>query len=486
MELEQLDYKAEKTNTNNTKLSDAEKESIIDFQDICKECKEAFEMSNESLLLQSSEKFEEAAGNNKIYPNDFIDDVALIEDTLTYLNSFRNSDFMRNILKGLLHIFECCDYASLKFISFCPSDLLLAAFNDQSAEVAKVAFQVLQTLCRYKEGIDFVIHSDIIKYCFDTIYELLEIIDKDERHISVEKDSTICLLNTFAEIVKEFPLGTDENIQNFLNIVHLCFESQHFRSFIEPGVKILGYLLHKQFYKPVIDSGLFKQVMDFLFDPSLRPSYLYCLKLATYFTSFPPDTELIYDEYYSSLEQIPLHLLIYQFMIFDEKDFAQEYLTIFLNIVIISSDYLQIFIDFTKDEEQDRKLTFLDFLKTLIDWMGKGNLEIRKSAYWLVWNMLYIGTRSQRLIIFNSGIFDYLEDSIDFDDTHFIIKVVIASIKRMIKSFRQLGIEFSEPFEQYVLKMREFVKDLYYNDNPKISDESLAFFKEYYPELRLQ
>lgn len=524
MELIKLDFKTD-NDKNRRGLSEKEKKSISNFQIACQECKDAFEKEDESLLLMKSETFKAESGNNKFYPNFLIDELKLIENLLMYMNNCRNPDFIRNILDGLLCIFKVSDYAVQKFIKEKPVDLLLMALNEYNVEEAITTFQIIQIICRHEDGIEFIITSPIIDFCFSSVDEFFQIIENDERQFSSKKDCIVDLLNIFAEIVKESPHGTEESIPKLLDIVHLCFNSQHFHSFIQSGAKILAFLLQNNFYAPVAESGLFKQAMDFLKDPSLRPNYIYCLTLATYMTTNPPDIDFIYEKIYDVIGEMPIDLMIYQFLKFNERELARQYLTIFSNIIIMSSDYLQIFIDFSKDEEVEEPeepdedfinrdeeeeeeesgeivrrfpqeieqnkenheneknihLSFIDFMKALMYWMEEGNLEIRKCAYRVAWGMLYAATTKQKLIIFETNVLDKLEDCIDFDDEQFIIDVEIRSIERTIKSFRQQGRENTEPFDMYISKMKGFVEEMYHSDNQSISKAASAFFKEYYP-----
>lgn len=478
MILNKTNYKNEDTNFI-IEMSEGEKDKMTHLQKNCLDLHMAFESEtrDEDEFLSLSSQFSEACEQNKIYPPKYLDEINIINDSGKFINQFPNPLFVRNILKGLYHIFRYSNYALQKFISMNPSQLLLKALGLPDINIRRQIYQIINLCCKTNEGVIFVTQSPLIINCFQSIHGYFQILQNDMQENSPNIDIVCDILNVFISIIEKSPPGTGSYLNDFFEICKFCFESNHFFEFINHGICILAHLARGGFYKEVLQSNLFQRVMSFLCDDRLRKNYVKCINFATYLSNdiSMADSEILNLQSFA-IEQIPVPNIISLF-INNQSDelLAEACCNLFLNIVM-SSSQLDTFINHPE---------FNEFISSLKECIGCHSLETKIAASWFAWNMLRVGLREQQTKIFMTGLLDYLEDSIEFEDEEFIIKVVIGSIKRIIKSYRYNGCETVEPYQRYLLQLREFVKNLYYNDNVNIHRAAQVFMKEYYPDLIL-
>ena len=472
MEIKKYHYKSDESKTR-FGLNEDEKKNIMKLKKKLDECQKAFDCSDDKLFLLKSGELNDAAKNNQVYPDDFIDELNIIEKSAIFINTFRDPSIILNILVSLKYIFNISDYAIHLFISSNPSNLLLLILQEPVIQIRITIYQIMQTVCRLEEGIEYIITSPLIEYCFNTIIELFEYLEKDTRAMQSDEDAAIQLLNILIKIVKESPQGTKENIGTFVNICDHCINSQRNFIFLKCGVKILAHLLKNEFFDDILNSNLFSQIMIYLQDERYQSMHKRCLKLATYITYYPVE----FMEEYRIIEQIPIEFIMSYFIRSDDKKIILECINILLNIVILGSDFLDIYIRY---DDEINEYDFNIFMNKLINCMNEGNLLIIKRAFWLVWNMFYVGTKEQLIAICNTGILDYLEDSCEIDDDNFIINIMIRSITRVIGFITKKGLESTDPFDHCIDAFINIMKCLYDNNSKAVSDAANAFLNDFY------
>ncbi|OHT15490.1 hypothetical protein TRFO_02797 [Tritrichomonas foetus] len=455
-------------------LPDTYDTALLDFQQIATEFQKepVPEKIDEYLVL--SKKLGSSVTEMKIFPKWTIEQTNILANLGVYLVTIPNVDLAENLLTALYAILKRSSDAVRLFIDSNPGEQLLSITQHLSIPGRRLIFQIIELFTNIPEGVKYIITTPIITYIYNTLLELFNVLSTDKNMNSPNIDPTLDLLHVMISIARSAPQGIESNIPVFFNISRNCFENQHFRNFIKPGIEILYHLSRNlnniiDLRIEIVKEGLFKIIIDFLSDETLRPNYIFCLHFASFFLEHI-DPLFVYE----IAETLPIPNIIDMFMKNTSDDeLTSSCLNLFINLSLISSEFLNVFIDNK------------NFIQKLKDLLAMGSSEIRKSSMWLVWNMLYIGMREQQKKIFASGIFEYLEDSFYIDDQDFLIKVVINSIVRMIKSFRISGVETSEPFEQYVIQMRYYMRELVENEDPKVHKAALNFFQTYYPEYSL-
>ena len=464
-----------------------EGDDLLEFQKIAADFDVEYNSRTVDSIVMLSQLLLSSTENVRDFPNWLIDDTNILVNLGNYLNNVDHPLFIENSLTTIQIILKRSEYAQEKFIQLNPGPLLIELAKKIQIAGKRIIFQILKIICSTSIGVDYVTKSCIINYIINSIKELFDLLAKDRRENSPLIDPALDLLQVLIEIVKNPPKEIEGNYNLIIEISNICFESDHYRNFVKSGIQLLFYFSNSLNNNPALQNnedirqkiyniGLFTKIMNFLSDNTIRQNFIYCIHFISFFLQHE-DTIFVTNIAQVLFENGVISKIIDLFLEINNDDglksddeLTKAILNLFINISMLYSDFIDPFIN---------NPNFFPVLKKLI---GTGSREIIKSSMWLVWDMLYIGMREQKRKIIESGIFDFLEDSIYIEDRDFLINIVINSCRRMVKSFRINGIEQTEPFAEIVIKIRCIIRDLVSQDDVKVHDAAIAFLHEYFPE----
>lgn len=513
------------SNGNESQFLQEENRILNDFEIVAKEFMKPFDSQFETEILNTSHKLKEITSQNLIYPTRIIESTNIIINGGKYLSSFENIQFASNMLYVVFMLISNSNFALQQLVEQKPAELLIRIYSVDNIELRRLINHIIKCFSMTDEGSQYIISSPLFQFVVDSPIELFKICQKetDSRHPYF--DTVLDFLSIIHDLLRKQSDFLFQNIPYFIQLTTLCYSVPiHFAQssdIIKSGIQILFYLSNSNHNQSIIENHLFEQTMAFLNDERYQNLWIPTLYFAAKFVESDFEQEPIFNnlETTKSLLYHVLSLLIginhrsnqdieeihdYDDMVdqdeeesddensqheeeieeredvftqqlvnretIQDEDFLAAAYSFLSNFCILSSEYVQILLEFDN---------FGAFMEKTIFSMTECRPKTRDLVFGFVWNILYIGLRQQKMQILSSGVMEVLPDSVEFEDANFLI-MVENSINKIVECFQKIKLE--PPFDTYVLQMAEIMKQLSFHDNHKVQENAQLFLHKYFHE----
>ena len=396
----------------------------------------------------------------KEFDDDFVKKSDVIKVIYNLLDNSSDVSSCIFLLKSLSLIFKKSELSQQQFFVIDKECLLLRFCKCNVLKVMVNALDVIVQICNTLNGSLYALNSQVFDFALDSALELLRFIEDDNFC-----DSQLMILNKILDIIQlivYFQEKINQFIPKIFTLIDIIFESKARNLFLQYSMQILFYLTTNHFEKEVMESKQFQKTIDLL---NFKENSKYFVTILQMLSQIIVSTDEISAQYLESFQiSFYINLFIQEYK---NSEICFSVLQLLSNVVISSSEFVNSFLE---------NETFFDILHYIL---LNSDFKVHKAGLLLLWNMLYIGLRSQKEEILKHNFYDELCDSFQMDDDSFLINALNGSLKIIISAANNSNNIQSNFFRIFVERIAPLIGNLTSCRNITILKLSRNFMKYY-------